>query len=204
MPIDKEKKLINRMKRIGKYKKVIIICILIGVGFIPFVSIREIINRDYTEKHIPYEYGQEDGQVARYPDEMDYTNKKIYWYFNSSNYLGSILVVMNDEQYYEFQELAYKTETFSELQSLAFVKYYTLLYNDVSGEGYRKPPYLDWWCLIIITGEATSGTHGITYAFGSGGFSEIINIELSLIISSVYFASIIILFFLNRKYDLKT
>lgn len=189
---------------IRKYKKIIIICILIGVGFIPFVSIREIINRDYTEKYIPYEYGQEDGKVARYPDEMDYTNRKIYWYFNSSNLLGSTLVVMNDEQYYKFQELVYKTGTFSELEGLAFVDFYFLLYNDVSGEGYWKPLYLDWWCLVIIEGEATSGTHGCSYSFGSGGFSETINIELSLIISSVYSASIIILFFLNRKYDLKS
>ena len=185
-----------------KYKKILIICILIGAGFLPFVSIRENINRDYIFGLIPYEYGQEDSQIARFPDDMDYTNRKIHWRFNSSNLGQCTLVVMNDEEYYKFQKLAYKTENFSEIQSLAFVNYYTLLYNDVFGEDFWRPPYLDWWCFIIITGENASGT--LTSSFGSGGFSEIINIDLSFIISSVYFASFIVLFFLHRKYDLKT
>ena len=80
-----------------KYNKIIIICILIGAGFLPFVLIRENINRDYISGLIPYEYGQENSQIARFPDDMDYTNRKIHWRFNSSNLGQCTLVVMNDE-----------------------------------------------------------------------------------------------------------
>jgi len=64
---------------------------------------------------------------------------------------------------------------------------------------------LNWWCLVFFdldTNKPLAGVSG-TYGYGSGGIFDIINTELSLIISGIYFVSLVAIFLLHRKHNLK-
>lgn len=195
---------------IEKYKKVIIIGILIGVGFIPFVSIREAIIDDDDNFHdnLPYEYSPtgEQGYLCVFPSGAIYSNVKIHWLYDLI--MDVKLVFMNDENYYKYEKLAYyRVNGDIHINSgnwLALVNSYTVSSGKSIDEGDWYPPYLDWWCMVFVD---PNSNHPILpagmYGYGGSGVRTILNLELSIVISIVYFASIVILFFLNRKYDLK-
>jgi len=198
------------IENIKKNKKIIIIVLLIGIGFIPFFFIKETVIKDW-ENHVdnlPYEYSQtgEEGYICVFPAGAIYSNREIHWMFNATSEVK--LVFMNDENYYKYEKLSYyRTNGDIHINLgnwLALVDYYTASSGKESDEGYWHPSYLDWWCLVFVEADTNYPLTGVgSYGYGYNGVNTVINVELSFIISGIYFASIVIIYFLNKRYELK-
>lgn len=200
---------------IRNHKKTLTICILISIGFIPFASLRgEIIPIDYQKQweDFPYEYSQtgEDGYISVFPVYV-FTNYKIHWGFECSDENRHILVALMDlDNYYLFEKLAFHRENgeiiYHEGNWLSQYSHHVVSEGEDTDEGVWQPPYLSWWCLVFYDIDNDNNAVGVSgsYYMGSEGIFTIINLDLSIILSCVYFASIITLFFLNRKYDLRS
>jgi len=121
----------------------------------------------------PYQYKRSppynETNICVFPDTYSYTNCKVYWFFNSSDN-PYILVVMNAENYYIYEKLAYHRENGDIIchdgQFLPYVDYHIInIIPSLSGEGYWEAPYLDWWCFTFVNSELKPtmimGMHGI-------------------------------------------
>lgn len=141
------------------------ILIVFGIGIMTSILISNnkhvISNVCDMETKIPYQYKQSppynETEMCVFPSMYLYSNSEIHWEFNSS-YTPLILVVMNDENYYKYEKLAFHRENGDIIchdgQFLPYVEYYMV--NDIpslSGVGTWKAPYLDWWCFTFINSE---------------------------------------------------
>lgn len=109
----------------------------------------------------PYQYKASppynESNICVFPGWYLYTNCKISWTFNSSGNL-LILVVMDAENYYVYEKLAYHRENgdiiYHDGQFLPYVDYHIInITASLFGEGYWEPPYLDWWCFTFVNSE---------------------------------------------------
>jgi len=167
------------LRKLKENKKPILVFSLIllsGIitSVIIFITLNETcICANYDEKTFPYEYKREPpydkNDMCVFPDYYIYTNSKIYWMFEME-YTPVIVIIMNAENYYTYEKLAFHREDGKIIchdgQFLPYVNYYIMnVTASLFGEGYWKAPYLDWWCSTFVNAELkptdSYGTYGL-------------------------------------------